>query len=157
MLIEIPFGMEGLVFQCPMPFGRHDLYRQVFQEMQGAGVDTVVVLATIGDVAENCSLDLFDLYQRNNMDIIHFPIKDYSVPDKAALDETLDRVIELVKQGKRVAVHCHAGCGRTGMFLVELAKKVKRISGAEALSWIRLYVGCAVEGSAQESFVLGKD
>jgi polymorphic toxin system DSP-PTPase phosphatase-like protein len=43
------------------------------------------------------------------------PIRDFSVPTREALVETLDAIDEEIARGGVVFVHCWAGCGRTGV------------------------------------------
>jgi protein-tyrosine phosphatase len=43
------------------------------------------------------------------------PIRDFSVPTKEQLIETLDAIDAELEAGGLVYVHCWAGCGRTGV------------------------------------------
>jgi protein-tyrosine phosphatase len=62
-------------------------------------------------------------------------------------------VLEELRIGRHVAVHCRAGMGRTGMFAACLAREVLGLSGNEALVWIRRLVPGAVETRGQEDLV----
>eukprot|EP01130_Rhizamoeba_saxonica_P011603 TRINITY_DN4824_c0_g1_i3.p1 TRINITY_DN4824_c0_g1~~TRINITY_DN4824_c0_g1_i3.p1 ORF type:complete len:469 (+),score=91.90 TRINITY_DN4824_c0_g1_i3:36-1442(+) len=65
------------------------------------------------------------------MESIHFPIKDKSVPGSMQrLIVTVEAIIERLKEGKTVVVHCNGGKGRSGLIvvatLVGLGKKVDK-------------------------------
>ena len=49
------------------------------------------------------------------------------------LAESIGVVVVLV-------VHCHAGMGRTGLFLACLAQRALHMSPVEAIDWVRSYV-----------------
>lgn len=46
---------------------------------------------------------------------IRRPVRDFSVPSREALVETLDAIDAELGEGGLVFVHCWAGCGRTGV------------------------------------------
>ena len=82
----------------------------------------------------------------------HFPIQDMRVPrlsDAAALCLSLGRAID---RGETVALHCHAGLGRTGTMLACLA--VQRGLGAqEAIDRVRTVRRGAIQTEGQEDFI----
>lgn len=154
MLTEIPFGTKGLLFRCPMPFSEYDLDGSVLEDMKSNLVTTVVVLAEYNEIRQKTGIDLFKLYAEHGISVIHLPIKDFGIPERDEFNSVIKIVIDRMRTGENIAAHCSAGIGRTGLFLVELAKKVKGMSGQEALDWVRMYVPCAVESPDQTDFVL---
>ena len=80
------------------------------------------------------------------LDWLRLPIADYGVPQDAAA--VLDDALSRLGQGQHVAIHCRAGCGRSGM----IALRLMVLAGEEpehALDRLRLRRPCAVETEAQ--------
>ena len=63
------------------------------------------------------------------------------------------RVLDQLRAGRHVAIHCHAGLGRTGMFAACLAREALGLGGDEAIAWIRGLVPGAVESRGQEELI----
>jgi protein-tyrosine phosphatase len=80
------------------------------------GVDVVVCLLEAEEISE---LDLgteADLCRGCGLEFISFPIKDRGVP--ASMREAIavaQTIAARIRDGKAVAVHCHAGIGRSAL------------------------------------------
>jgi len=156
-LTRMPFmGLQGTIYRCPMPFGKYDPEGQGLVEMKQKKVEVVVMLASDQEAREKTGRELRKLYAAKGLQVIHLPIPDYGVPERAALNAAVGQVIDLARQGKNIAVLCSAGIGRTGVFMAEVAKKAMGMKGQSALYWVRLYIDGAVETEEQERFVVGK-
>lgn len=82
----------------------------------------------------------------------HFPIRDMDVPSigrTASLCRALSRAIE---HGERVAVHCHAGLGRTGTILGAMAIW-RGAKAADAIRSVRAVNSSFIQNRAQELFL----
>jgi protein-tyrosine phosphatase len=153
-LVPIPFDLPGQLFRSPMPFGTFDEGLTTLDEFIQNDIDTIVMLTTPGEDLLRSGRDLAEFYKQQGWQVIHFPIMDFDVPlDKAGLDKTLEEVITQVKDGKKVAVHCFAGRGRTGLFIALLARRVLGMGGEEAIAWLRLYFP-AIETPEQAHVVI---
>lgn len=80
----------------------------------------------------------------------HIHVPDYGVPT----DEQIDRFLELMDQhhqaNEAVVIHCVAGCGRTGQFIVAWCAKAGFIpKGTDPLDWIRARRKCCLETADQ--------
>jgi len=152
---EIPFGFPGKVFRSSMPYGPYDQLGQVFSKYIESGVDFVVVLTEKQEYLVHSKRDLPYYYRSQGLDVIHFPIPDFHIPDnKRDLDEVVNQTLKGLKKGDNLAVHCMAGIGRTGIFLSCLGKHHLDLDGSEAINWIRQFIPQALENPKQEQFVL---
>ena len=142
-----------MVFRSPMPFAHFDLYNTALEEFIQAGVNTVVMLTEEGEDLKRAGVNLKTLYHENKLNVIHFPIVDFSVPDDPqALHAVVSQVSEKIQQGERVAVHCYAGQGRTGLFIALLGRQLLGLNGDDAILWVRSYFP-AIETKVQEKIV----
>jgi hypothetical protein len=81
----------------------------------------------------------------------HLPIADFGVPGPAVdvlWPDVAAEVLAILGRGGRVLVHCHGGCGRSGMAVLRLM--IAAGEGADiALARLRAVRPCAVETEAQ--------
>ena len=154
MLTELPFGLPGRIFRCPMPFSHYDPQGDVLAELAEQEVDIVVILTEEEEWLSAIGQDLPALYDRLGFLVIPFPIPDYGVPSKTELEQMLTRTLHLARAGYNIAIHCYAGIGRTGLVAACLAKDALGLSGQAAIQWVRRYIPGAVESPAQRLMVL---
>jgi protein-tyrosine phosphatase len=65
-----------------------------------------------------------------------FPIEDLNVPDAATLEHLLANLTSVVTAGRKAAVHCWGGIGRTGTVIGCYLVRAQQLSGTEALAHI---------------------
>jgi hypothetical protein len=151
---EVPFGLPGRLYRSVMPGSQmFDLHHEVLGLYQQAGVETVVVLATEEDIATFAGEDLLAVYQQAGLNVLHAPAKDFSAPPQGSWEGALQQVEALLRAGRTLAVHCHAGIGRTGMFCACLAQDLLGLSTEESIQWIRQFIPGAIESEYQLQFV----
>ena len=71
------------------------------------------------------------------------------MPSKEDLEEAVKKTVEHAQAGQNIVIHCHAGLGRTGLFVAYLAKQVLGLSSEEAIHWTRKYIPHALETDEQ--------
>jgi protein-tyrosine phosphatase len=136
-----------------MPFSAYDPAGDNLDAYLDSGVSLVVLLASDEECFIRTGRDLRKVYQSNNLEVVYLPVEDFNIPEPSSLDKALDRVVGHMSAGGVLAVHCHAGIGRTGVFTACLARRLMGVSGEEAILWIRRFIPGAIELPGQEVFV----
>jgi len=83
---------------------------------------------------------------------LHLPVKDFTPPTMAQIEEFIAVVEQARSEGLRVGVHCTAGQGRTGTMLATFLVS-EGFTAPEALARIRRLRPGSVENAAQEERV----
>jgi protein-tyrosine phosphatase len=88
------------------------------QWLRKAGVDVLASALTLPEVEELGLSGEADSCRSSGIEFLSFPVEDRSVP--ASLNEfktLLDHLNESLVKGKRVAIHCRAGVGRSSLIV----------------------------------------
>jgi len=156
LFTELPFGQAGRVFRSPTPGSEHfDPEDRVLGLYKEANIAVVVVLNAIEEHLRHSGRELLPLYEQAGIQVIYDPVPDFSAPPHGTWDASLDTVADLLRHGKNVAIHCHAGVGRTGIFAACLAQDLLGLSPASSIEWVRQYIPFAVETQFQQQYVFG--
>lgn len=154
VLTELPYGLPGKVFRSPMPFSpSFDPDHEVLDAYTRAGVEVVVMLASDAEVFQVTGRRLRNIYGKMGFAVIYSPVPDFSSPAAGAFRGTVRETLRAARAGRVVAIHCHAGLGRTGILAACLAKVLFDMKGDEAFAWVRRWVPDAVETQAQLQFI----
>ena len=113
-------------------------------ELARAGIGGVVSLLNIPTDA--------NLYAEAGFEFICLPIADGQPPNLQQVSDFVTFVDAIRKQGKGVAVHCEAGCGRTGTMLCAYLIAKGQPPDA-AIKQVRAVEPSAVETAAQIDFL----
>lgn len=137
-----------------MPFSSYDQV-EVWQSYLDQDIGLVVVLTEQQEYLVYAMKDLPAFYKSNGLDVLHLPVPDFGVPsDPDEWEKGIKTVVDALKEGRNVVVHCLAGLGRTGVFLACLAKETLGLSGDQSISWVRESIPGALENYNQEEFVI---
>lgn len=79
---------------------------------------------------------------------LHVPIPDFGTPGAIDWAGIRDTTLAVLQRRQRVLVHCHGGCGRSGMMVLRLMIAAGEPPDA-ALARLRAVRPCAVETDAQ--------
>jgi protein-tyrosine phosphatase len=153
-MIEIPLNLAGKVYRSDMPWSfLYDEKGDLLDAYRRNGISAVVVLTPDDEIRASTGHDLVALYRTEGWEVIHLPAKNLGVPEREPLARAVDTALDLARKGRSIAVHCHAGIGRTGMFLAIMAGIRMGLNGPAAVSFVREYVYGAVETIEQLDMV----
>ena len=131
------------------PRGREWLLDDI-RLLQRAGVDVIVSALT---AAENEELGLIEerqCCQETGVQFVSFPIEDRSVPSSSdEFKELIDSVVDYLRKGKSVAVHCRARIGRSSMIVASVLIR-NGLSAESAFSAIEESRGCSVPDTPEQ-------
>jgi protein-tyrosine phosphatase len=134
-------------------------YEQL-DRIKAQGVDAIVNLC-----AEYC--DLHDIEKDHGFEVYYLPIDDECTPNSEALERAMEWMDGVLKQNKRLLIHCRLGMGRTGTLLYSylwsrnlhqavdeslLQKLRSRPCNFNQWSTVRRYQGEACDWSAKLPF-----
>ena len=153
-ITELPFGLAGKIYRSPMPDSpMFDPDHRVLPAYRQAGVEVVVMLTSAEEAMAIRGGDLLGTYKDMGLEVIYAPTRDFSVPEKGVFEPALRETLAAAQAGKTIAIHCHAGVGRTGTFAACLARVVFGLDGDKAIAWVRQTIPTAVENELQAQFV----
>ena len=116
-------------------------------------IGTVIVLLTDAQIKKYYDGEnLLDLYRSEGINVIHYPIRDFSVPKDFSTFHKLIKELDSRLRKENVLIHCSAGWGRTGMVAAGLAI-YKGHNPMQAINLIRRIRPGTIETSEQERFV----
>ena len=158
LMTKLPFGLEGDIYRSPLPLSpQFDPSQEVLSLYVKADIDVVVMLTPDEEAVDVIGQNLRLLYRDFGFEVIYVPVEDFSIPARGAFDQPIKETMKAAKSGKNIAIHCHAGLGRTGTFAACLAKVVFDMTGEEAVDWIRDYIPGAIQTREQYRYVLEFD
>lgn len=154
LITEIPFNTPGKIFRTVTPGSvMFDPEDQVMHLLKQREVHWVIVLNMIEEHERFTGGSLLARYALEGIQTIYAGVPDFSAPQGGNWNANIQEAIHLLEQGENVAVHCHAGIGRTGIFLACMAQELFGMSPDQSITWLRQYIPGAVESLYQLKFV----
>jgi protein-tyrosine phosphatase len=152
-LTELPFPFTGRIYRSAMPYSSYDPDGELISAYKRNDVSLIVILSSDEEIERITGRDLQSTYELEGFEILYFPIPDFGIPTMDEFRVVVKQVITHSKSGEGSAIHCHAGLGRTGMFVACMAKLGMDYSSDEAIHWVRKLIPGAVEVPDQEQLV----
>ncbi len=88
------------------------------------------------------------------MEVLWFPIRDQCVPTSTEkFHEAVRLIVERLRAGKTVVIHCMGGLGRTGLVAAAALVATTELSPQEAVAVVRRARQGAIESPAQAEYV----
>lgn len=150
---HLAFDFPGKIYRSAMPFSSYDPDGQLIPAYQNKEISVVVMLTGYEESMKVTGRNLKKEYKAQDFEVICLPISDFGVPKVAAMREAVTQVCAFSQKGRNIAVHCHAGVGRTGMFMACLAKIGMGLPPEDSIRWVRGFIPGAIEVFEQEEMV----
>lgn len=80
-------------------------------------VSTVISMLEASEIEELGLQEEGQICAVEDMDFVNFPIPDRGLPDQTKFTELVSETVQRLTNGERVAVHCRAGIGRSGILV----------------------------------------
>ena len=89
----------------------------------------------------------------NGFKYYHIIVPDYGLPTEQQIEDFLAICETHGKKNESIVVHCVAGCGRTGQFIVVWgAKNGYILKNLDPVKWIRKFRPCSLETKQQMNY-----
>lgn len=153
--MELEEGKLGMC-RCPgaqSPWGGkgYDLDRDL-KNLSTLGVTDAIVLLPQDEITMFAP-GLFFGYQRHQIDTVHFPVENMSVPQNHnSFSQLITVILEKVKSGRFPVIHCMAGRGRAGTVFA-CVLRAQGYTAEQAISATRTLRSGTIQTLSQEMFV----
>jgi atypical dual specificity phosphatase len=139
------WAIEGLLAGMAMPGSSFSEPQRDLEDLAGMGFSVLVTLT-------ERPLP-FDMVIRCGLAPFHIPVEDFEAPTIEQAEEFCRIVDRMKAEGKKVAVHCLAGLGRTGTMLAAYLIHLDGIGAAEAIEKMRKIQPGYIQCEEQELFL----
>ena len=137
---RIPLDVKGQLYVSPMPYGPYDPKNALLKVYKRHKIEFAIMLVTDEELKKKAKKDLLAIYKKNEIEPIRFPIADYTSPELHAFSKTVDQVSGYLRAGARMAVHCNAGVGRTGVMTCCIIRDIMENSAEKAIDYVKQYM-----------------
>ncbi|MFT5067456.1 MAG: protein-tyrosine phosphatase [Yoonia sp.] len=148
-IYEMAVG-AGVIALSPMPGGNGDFACDM-RDVIAWQPDLVVTTVEHFELNAKGASGLAAKLAHASVDWVHLPLVDFGTPpviDGPVWDEVITNAVKRLLTGSRILVHCHGGCGRSGMTALRIMIAAGENPDA-ALRRLRTVRPCAVETDAQ--------
>ena len=135
----IPLRVRGRLYVSPMPFGAYDTRNRVLKLYREHQIGHVFMLATDDEIRRKAKRDLKREYEKIGATWSQFAVPDMTAPDVLLLRQFVELAVEKLAC-QRVAVHCHAGVGRTSVFTCCIVQAVAGLAADDSMAFVKKHM-----------------
>lgn len=121
-VLDVPGSAAQLIF-TPCPGSKGTSVDEALATLRAAGAEALITLMPAEELARNEATQLPQLCAERELEWFHLPVADEQVPLEdfdQAWEQSAARINELLDVGKRIAIHCKGGSGRTGLIAARI-------------------------------------
>jgi protein-tyrosine phosphatase len=122
-----------------MPFGAYDTGNRVLRLYREHKIEHVFILATDEEIKRKARRDIKRDYEKIGALHSQLAIQDMTAPRqpelRALVAAAKNRLI-----GHRIAVHCHAGVGRTSVFVCCIVQELEGVSPQDSIAYVKKHM-----------------
>ena len=137
---RVPLEVKGRLYVSPMPYGPYDAGNALLKVYRKLSINFAIVLVTDEELKKKAKRDLLAIYESRHIEVIRFPIADYTSPELHAFSKTVDQVAGYLRAGAHMAVHCNAGVGRTGVMTCCIVRDINKLSAKDAIGYVKQHM-----------------
>jgi len=119
-----------------MPFGAYDRGNRILGIYRKNRIDHVIMLVTDSELDVKARRDLRKQYAINGIPYSQFPFKDFQAPSLEAVEHVVEEARSRLGT-QRIAVHCHAGVGRTAVAVSCIVMERDGLNADEAIAHVK--------------------
>lgn len=153
-ILAVP-GCQGRLLFTPCPGLKDTSIASALDTLKAAGADALITLMPDEELCLNQVGELPALCAERGMKWFHLPVADEQVP----LDDFADawaqsraRICALLDEGRRIAIHCRGGSGRTGLIAARILIE-RGLPRAEAIAMVQALRPKAIQHPAQAAWI----
>lgn len=132
----IPVRSKGKLYVSPMPFGAYDTGNRVMSLYVRSRVGHVFILAQDAEIKAKAKRDIRKEYEKHGITYSQFPFKDMHAPDFEGLETMVALAIKKLSSCN-IAIHCHAGVGRTSVGACCVVQAVDELSAKDSIDYVK--------------------
>ena len=106
-------SLPGKLFIMPKPSS--EWLEDDVKHLNNIGINTLVSLLEPKEAADLKLENEQSICIQNSITFLTFPIQDRNLPSTNSFDRLIKQVVNKLKEGESVAIHCRAGIGRSGV------------------------------------------
>ena len=109
----VPCVVPGSLSIMPCPPAR--ALERILDDLKKDGMNVVLSMLPPAEAAKLGVAEESTNCAARDLTFLTHPIADFHLPDTAEFSELIQTLVDRLNAGERIAVHCRAGIGRSGM------------------------------------------